>query len=102
MPCTERRIPPPLETEKKKGGSEHGGQSYDWRDEIGARQEVENEPSYVSIFSMNFSQKFRNRQKKKRKGKKNQKINLIRIRLMDGEKLLNILAKARNKISARN
>jgi len=51
---------------------------------------------------MNFSQKFRNRQKKKRKGKKNQKINLIRIRLMDGEKLLNILAKARNKISARN
>ena len=63
---------------------------------------IENEPSYVSIFSMNFSQKFRNRQKKKRKGKKNQKINLIRIRLMDGEKLLNILAKARNKISARN
>lgn len=50
MPWTERRIPPPPEKEKKKGGSEHGGRSYDWRDEIGARQEVENEPSYVFYF----------------------------------------------------
>ena len=54
MPCTERRIPPPLETEKKKGGSEHGGQSYDWRDEIGARQELRMNPLMFLFFSMNF------------------------------------------------
>ena len=51
MPCTERRIPPPLETEKKKGGSEHGGQSYDWRDEIGARQELRMNP-LMFLFSL--------------------------------------------------
>ena len=51
LPCTERRIPPPLETEKKKGGSEHGGQSYDWRDEIGARQELRMNP-LMFLFSL--------------------------------------------------
>ena len=50
LPWTDRRIPPQLEREKKKGDSEHGGWSYDWRDEIGARQKVENEPPYVFYF----------------------------------------------------
>ena len=38
----------------------------------------------------------------KKKKKKCWKTNLIRIRLMDVEKALNILAKARNRISAGN